>query len=84
MGEAYSTKLKDLVKDDTKKIIQLIKGNLDNQKNKNSIKYQIIKEIDEMNFYNVILIGNTGVGKSTLINEFLQLKKKYSKRRRNC
>ena len=79
MGEVYSTKLKDLVKDDTKKIIQLIKSNLDNQKNKNSIKYQIIKEIDEMNFYNVILIGNTGVGKSTLINEFLQLKKNIAK-----
>jgi len=79
MKGSYESKLKDLVKKDTEDIIKKIKGNLKKENNKNNIKYQIIKEIDAMNFYNIILIGNTGVGKSTLINEFLQLKNNIAK-----
>ena len=37
------------------------------------------KEINEINSINIILIGNTGVGKSALINEFLQLKNNKAK-----
>ena len=46
------------------------KLNIDNEDKKNRIK----KEIKDMSYINILLIGNTGVGKSTLINEFLQLK----------
>ena len=70
--DAYSKKLKDLVENDTKEIIKSIKGNLKNQNNE--IKERIIKEVNDMNFFNIIVIGNTGVGKSTLINGFLKLK----------
>ena len=37
------------------------------------------KEINEINSINIILIGNTGVGKSALINKFLQLKNNKAK-----
>ena len=50
------------------KIRQKLNVNIDDKKN------QIKKEINEMSYINILLIGNTGVGKSTLINEFLQLK----------
>ena len=70
--DAYSKKLKDLVENDTKEIIKSIKGNLKNHNNE--IKERIIKEVNDMNFFNIIVIGNTGVGKSTLINGFLKLK----------
>ena len=66
------------VKKDILEIIKLIKDDLRNQNN-NNIKYQIIKEIDDMNFYNNILIGNKGFGKNTLINEFLRLKNNIAK-----
>ncbi len=79
MNDSYISKLKNLVKNDTKEIVKSIKGNLRNQNNNNNIKNRIKKEIDEMNFYNIILIGNTGVGKSTLINEFLKLKSNIAK-----
>ena len=46
------------------------KLNIDNEDKKNRIK----KEIKDMSYINILLIGNTGVGKSTLINEFFQLK----------
>ena len=54
MKDEYRRKLKDLIEKDTLEIIKLIKGNLDNSNN--SIKYLIMEEINEMNFYNIILI----------------------------
>ena len=71
--DAYIKKFNGLIENDTLEIIKLIKQNL-NKSNNNDIKNRIINEIKDMNFYNIILIGNTGVGKSTLINGFLQLK----------
>ena len=77
MKDVFSKRLKNLIENDTLEIINSIKSNL---KNSNSnIRDRIIKEIDEMNFYNIILIGNTGVGKSTLINGFLRLKNNLAK-----
>ena len=70
--DAFTKKLKDLIENDTLEILKLIKSKLPNSNN--DIKDRIIKEINDMNFYNIILIGNTGVGKSTLINGFLHLK----------
>jgi predicted GTPase len=64
--------IKKDIKDDAdyiiKKIRQKVNVNIDDKKN------QIKKEINDMSYINILLIGNTGVGKSTLINEFLQLK----------
>lgn len=71
--DVYIRKFNGLIEKDTLEIIKLIKKNIKDSKY-NDIKDRIIKEINEMNFYNIILIGNTGVGKSTLINGFLQLK----------
>ena len=79
MNDAFTSKLKDLIVKDTEEIIKKIKCNLDNSINTNNIRKRIIKELDEMNFFNIILIGNTGVGKSTLINGFLHLKKNMAK-----
>ena len=73
--EAYSKKLKDLVDNDTREIIKSIKSNYNSRDSNNyKIKQEIINEINDMSFYNIIIIGNTGVGKSTLINGFLKLK----------
>ena len=74
--DAFTRKLKDLIEKDTLEILKLIKSKLKNSND--DIKDRIIKEINDMNFYNIILIGNTGVGKSTLINGFLQLKNNIS------
>ena len=52
--DAYSKKLKDLVENDTKEIIKSIKGNLKNQNNE--IKERIIKEVNDMNFFNIFFI----------------------------
>ena len=79
MKDAFTSKLKSLIVKDTEEIIKKIKCNLDNSINTNNIRKRIIKELDEMNFFNIILIGNTGVGKSTLINGFLHLKKNMAK-----
>lgn len=60
--DAYIKKFNGLIENDTLEIIKLIKQNL-NKSNNNDIKNRIINEIKDMNFYNIILIGNTGVGK---------------------
>ena len=77
MKDEFTKKLKGLIENDIGEIIKLIKNNSKNSNN--GIKDEIVKEIKEMCFYNIILIGNTGVGKSTLINEFLKLKNSKAK-----
>ena len=77
MKDEFTKKLKGLIENDIGEIIKLIKNNSKNSNNE--IKDEIVKEIKEMCFYNIILIGNTGVGKSTLINEFLKLKNSKAK-----
>ena len=76
--DAYIRKFNCLIEKDTLEIIKLIKKNIKNT-NDDEIKERIIDEIKDMDFYNIILIGNTGVGKSTLINGFLQLKNNIAK-----
>lgn len=71
--EEFNQKLKNLILNDTLDIIKLIKNN-SNGTNIKDLKDKIIREIKDMDFFNIILIGNTGVGKSTLINGFLKLK----------
>ena len=79
MNDAFTSKLKDLIVKDTEIIIKKLKYNLDNSIDNNDIRNRIIKEINEINFFNIILIGNIGVGKSTLINGFLHLKNNIAK-----
>ena len=43
------------------------------------IKQKMNEIPNEINNFNVLLLGNTGVGKSTLINKFLKLKKNLCK-----
>ena len=43
------------------------------------IKQKLNEIPNEINNFNVLLLGNTGVGKSTLINKFLKLKKNLCK-----
>ena len=69
---------KDLIEKDTEYILKEI-NNSNSKGDDNALKEQIRKEIIDMNFINIILIGGTGVGKSTLINEFLQLKDNKAK-----
>ena len=69
---SFVSKLNNIIKEDTNDILKLIRDEHTNQ-NKHIVD-KIKNEINEMNFINIILIGGTGVGKSTLINEFLQLK----------
>ena len=69
---------KDLIEKDTEYILKEIHNN-DSKGDDSALKEQIRKEIIDMNFINIILIGGTGVGKSTLINEFLQLKDNKAK-----
>ena len=69
---SFTKNIKIIIQNDTKEILKLIKKNM---KNKNDEKKEKIRnEIYEMNFINILLVGGTGVGKSTLINEFLKLK----------
>ena len=75
---SYIKKAKDLIEKDTEYIIREI-HNYDSKGDDYVLKEQIRKEIIDMNFINIILIGGTGVGKSTLINEFLQLKDNKAK-----
>lgn len=71
----FNNKLKNLIENDTEEILKLIKKNPQNISfNYEEIKSKIINEIKDMDYFNIILIGNTGVGKSTLINGFLKLK----------
>ena len=69
---------KYLIEKDTEYILKEIHNN-DSKGDDSALKEQIRKEIIDMNFINIILIGGTGVGKSTLINEFLQLKDNKAK-----
>ena len=75
---SYIKKAKDLIEKDTEYILKEIHNN-DSKGDDSALKEQIRKEIIDMNFINIILIGGTGVGKSTLINEFLQLKDNKAK-----
>ena len=75
---SFIKKAKDLIEKDTEYIIREI-HNYDSKGDDYVLKEQIRKEIIDMNFINIILIGGTGVGKSTLINEFLQLKDNKAK-----
>ena len=76
LGEKYN-EIKNLVIDSSKKIISKI-----NQIQKLFKEYEFKEDINliknkinnNMFNLNILVIGNTGVGKSTLINEFLQLK----------
>lgn len=71
----YNSRLKNLIENDTEEIIKLIKKKSQNMNfDYQEIKNKIMNEIKDMNYFNIILIGNTGVGKSTLINGFLKLK----------
>ena len=79
MNASFISNLKGLIIKDTEEILKKIKINYDNSINTNNIRKRIIQEIKEMDFFNVILIGNTGVGKSTLINGFLHLKNNSAK-----
>ena len=74
----YEKKLKTLIINDTQEIIKKLKVN-STLINANEIRERIKREIKDMNFFNIILIGNTGVGKSTLINAFLHLKNNFAK-----
>ena len=73
INNVFTIKLKQLIEKDTIEFLKLIKNKSRNTNN--NLWDKIIKEINDMNFYNIILIGNTGVGKSTLINGVLRLKK---------
>ena len=75
---SFIKKAKDLIEKDTEYILREI-HNYDSKGDDYVLKEQIRKEIIDMNFINIILIGGTGVGKSTLINEFLQLKDNKAK-----
>ena len=75
---SFIKKAKDLIEKNTEYIIREI-HNYDSKGDDYVLKEQIRKEIIDMNFINIILIGGTGVGKSTLINEFLQLKDNKAK-----
>ena len=79
MNASFIGNLKGLIIKDTEEILKKIKINYDNSINTNNIRKRIIQEIKEMDFFNIILIGNTGVGKSTLINGFLHLKNNSAK-----
>ena len=74
----YEKKLKNLIIKDTQEIIKKLKINT-TPTNANEIRERIKREIKDMSFFNIILIGNTGVGKSTLINAFLHLKNNFAK-----
>ena len=75
---SFTIKLRDIIENDTKKILIKIKDSIKDE-NSNIILNEMKKEINEINSINIILIGNTGVGKSALINEFLQLKNNKAK-----
>ena len=73
INNSFVSKLKSLIQNDTSDFLKLIRADL--KDTKKDIVNKIKNEINEMSFINIILIGGTGVGKSTLINEFLKLKK---------
>ena len=76
----FNDKLKNLIENDTEEILKLIKKNPQNVSfNYEELKSKIINEIKDMDYFNIILIGNTGVGKSSLINGFLKLKDNIAK-----
>ena len=77
INSSFKSKLKDKIQKDTSELLKLIKT-YSNNSNK-EIANKIKNEINEMNFINIIVIGSTGVGKSTLINEFLRLKNNQAK-----
>ena len=60
---SFIKKAKDLIEKDTEYIIREI-HNYDSKGDDYVLKEQIRKEIIDMNFINIILIGGTGVGKS--------------------
>ena len=62
------------------KIIQSINGimKLFRKKELEKEKKEIKNKIEKIISLNILIIGNTGVGKSTLINEFLKLEKNKS------
>ena len=76
LGEKYN-EIKNLVIDFSKKIISKI-NQIQKLFKEHEFKEDIIliknKINNNMFNLNILIIGNTGVGKSTLINEFLQLK----------
>jgi len=74
---SYNDKLKEVIVEDTNEILKMFRADIINQNQ--AIVDKIKDEINEMNFINIILIGSTGVGKSTLINEFLKLKENQAK-----
>ena len=69
--------MKESVAEYTKKNLEIIKTiRLKNKKINLKKNYNNLKsELNNMEYLNVLLIGSTGVGKSTLINGFLKLKK---------
>ena len=79
MNASFISNLKGLIIKDTEEILKKIKINYDNSINTNNIRKRIMQAIKEIDFFNIILIGNTGVGKSTLINGFLHLKNNSAK-----
>ena len=77
LKNSFTIKLKDLIEEETSDIIKIIR-NL-KQTDDDGQKEKMLNEINEMKFINIVLIGSTGVGKSTLINEFLKLKNNKAK-----
>lgn len=80
LEEKYQ-EIKNTIIEYSKKIIfkinqvQKFYKNEELEKDINLIKNQIDNDVN----LNILIIGNTGVGKSTLINEFLQLKENKAK-----
>ena len=81
LGEKYN-EIKNIVIDYSKKTIykiNQIQKLFKNQELKEDINFIKNKINNNMFNLNILILGNTGVGKSTLINEFLQLKNNKAK-----
>ena len=76
LKEYFMSKAKDIILENTQDIIDKInksrkeKKEINLQNDVQELRYQITGMINE----NILILGSTGVGKSTLINEFLNLK----------
>lgn len=76
LKSVFQSNAKDIIVENTLDIIKKIENN------RNSLEEQNLqKDVDELRMQisnmiveNILIIGSTGVGKSTLINEFLELK----------
>ena len=76
LNSSFSSEVKKKIKENTKKVIERInKINITDEIKKKEDLENLRNEINDMSKINILIIGATGTGKSTLINEFLELKK---------